>query len=241
MVTSDSNWRSLYRICGVSAWIFVFYSLATMAIFLMISALPSTAAEAFDLLAANRLMGLLRLDALTLLTIPLYYPIFLGIYVGIKKEDIALASLGTLLAFAGITLFLATPSAFSLVPLSEKYASAATAVEQERFLAAGEALMAADMWHGSGAMIGGILMLVAALIVSGVMLRSPKFSRATAYLGIVTHGLDLIRVFIGLFAPQVGTAIMMVAGPLYLIWFPLLSRDFFRLGKQSQSQSKPNS
>jgi hypothetical protein len=228
---TTNDWKSLYKIGGVSAWIFVAYSLATIIIFMLITELPASAREAFDLLAKNRLAGLLRLDALTLLTIPLYYPIFLSICMGIKKDNIACATLGGLLAFAGITLFLATPSAFSLVPLSEKYASAATPAQQERFLAAGEALLASDMWHGSGAMIGGILMLVAALIVSVVMLRSDNFSKATAYLGILTHGLDLIRVFVSIFAPQVGTIIMMVAGPLYLVWFPLLGRDLFRLAK----------
>ena len=180
----------------------------------------------------------MRLDALTLLTIPLYYPLYLSIFVGIKNDNISLASLGGLLAFAGITLFLATSSAFSLLPLSEKYAAASTPAQQERFLAAGEALMASDMWHGSGAMLGGILMLVAALIVSFVMLSSKNFSKATAYLGILTHGLDLVRVLIGFFAPQFGNMIMMVAGPLYLVWFPLLARDFFRLARAGEKVAR---
>ena len=234
----DSNWKSLFKIGGVSAWVFVFYSLATIIIFMLISELPETAAEAFDLLARNKFAGLLRLDALTLLTIPLYYPLYLSIFVGIKDDNIAFASLGGLLAFAGITLFLATPSAFSLLPLSEKYASATTPAQQERFLAAGEALMASDMWHGSGAMIGGILILVAALIVSVVMLNSKNFSKATAYLGILTHGLDLVRVLVCFFAPQAGNIIMMVAGPLYLIWFPLLARDFFQLARASEKAAR---
>ena len=234
----ESNWKSLFKIGGISAWIFVFYSLATIIIFMLISELPETATEAFNLLVKNKFAGLLRLDALTLITIPLYYPLYLSIFVGIKSDNISYASLGALLAFAGITLFLATPSAFSLLPLSEKYAAASTPAQQERFLAAGEALMASDMWHGSGAMIGGILMLVAALIGSVVMLRSKNFSKATAYLGILTHGLDLVRVLISFFTPQIGNMIMMVAGPLYLIWFPLLARDFFRLARASEKATR---
>jgi hypothetical protein len=31
--------------------------------------------------------------------------------------------------------------------------------------------------------------------------------------------------------PAAGVALMMAAGPLYRVWFPLLARDFFRLGK----------
>jgi hypothetical protein len=229
--SENSGWSSLYKIGGVAAWIFVAYSLATIIIFMVLSQMPETALEAFNALQENRIIGLLRLDALTLLTVPLYYLIYLCIYQGIKKDNKAFASLGVLLAFAGITLFLATPSAFSLVSLSDKYAAATTATQKEQILTVGEALMASDMWHSSGAMIGGYLMLIAALIVSVVMLKSENFSRATAIVGIVTYGLDLIHKLVSIFAPNIGIFFMMVAGPLYLVWFPLLARDLFRLGR----------
>jgi hypothetical protein len=87
------------------------------------------------------------------------------------------------------------------------------------------------MWHSSGAMIGGYLMLIAALIGSVVMLKSENFSRATAIVGIVTYGLDLMHKSVSIFAPNIGIFFMMVAGPLYLVWFPLLARDFFRLSR----------
>ena len=191
-----------------------------------------TALEAFELLQENKLIGLLRLDVLTLIIIPFYYPIFLSIFAGLRNRQIGVVSLGSLLSFAGLTLFLATPSAFSIVPLSDKYAAATTPVLKQQFLAAGEALLAADMFNNSGAMIGGILMLVAVLILSAVMLKSDHFSKSTAYVGIITHGLDLAHVLVGFFVPQVGVILMVVAGPLYLVWFPLLARDFFRLGRE---------
>ena len=230
---SESNWKSLYKIGGVAAWIFVAYSLITIIIFMFLSQFPETAVEAFDALQENRLIGLLRLDTLTLLIVPLYYLIYLCIYNGVKRDNNAYASLGTLLAFVGITLFLATPSAFSLVPLSDKYAAATTVTQKEQFLIVGEALMASDMWHSSGAMIGGFLMLIAGLIVSVVMLKSENFSRATAIVGILTYGFDLVHKSVSIFAPQVGILFMMVAGPLYLVWFPLLGRDLFRLARGS--------
>jgi hypothetical protein len=228
----NSGWSSLYKIGGVAAWIFVAYSLATIIIFVFLSQMPETALEAFNALQENRVVGLLRLDALTLLTVPLYYLIYLCIYQGIKKDNNAYASLGVLLAFAGVTLFLATPSAFSLVSLSEKYAAATTAAYKEQILIVGEALIASDMWHSSGAMIGGFLMLTAALIVLVVMLKSENFSKATAIVGIVTYGLDLMHKSVSVFVPSIGIIFMIVAGPLYLVWFPLLARDFFRLGQK---------
>jgi len=234
-MTENTTWKSLYIISGVSAWIFVLYSLITMIVLIVIGGMPETAAEGFSMLQEHRLVGILRLDTLTLLIMPLYYPIFLGMYIILKKSQPAMATLGALLAFAGVTLFLATPSAFSFITLSDRYAAAATPDQQELYLAAGEALLAADMWHGSGAMIGGILMLIAALILSVVMLKSPKFSRATAIVGIITHALDLAHILLGIFIPQLGVILMAIAGPLYLVWFPLLARDFFRSARADQS------
>lgn len=69
------------------------------------------------------------------------------------------------------------------------------------------------------------------------MLRSPAFSKVTAWVGVVMHGLDLLHIVAGFFVPAAGVALMMVAGPLYLVWFPLLARDFFRLAKTVEQVS----
>ena len=227
--STDTNWKNLYRIGAVAALIFVVYSLVTMIILVVIGGQPETALEAFNMLEENRLIGLLRLDILTLLIVPLYYPIFLSIFVALKKSQVAYATLGALLAFAGVTLFLATPSVFSWIALGDKYATATSAAQRNQLLAAGEAILASDMWHGSGAMIGGVLMLIAALLLLVVMLNSKDFGKGTAYVGIISHGLDLARIFVGLFIPQATIILMAIAGPLYLVWFPLLARDFFKL------------
>jgi hypothetical protein len=225
-----SSWGSLYKIAGVAALIFIVYSLITMIIFLLVGQLPDNAMEAFHLIQDNRFLGLLRLDVLTLLTIPLYYPIFLSLYAALKEVNRSYTTLGSLLAFAGVTLFLATPSVFPLVSLSDQYAAAETLAEKERYLAAGEAILASDMWHGTGAAIGGFLLLIGGLALSIVMLKSETFTRWTALVGILTNGLDLTRSVLMLFAPTLGTVLMVIAGPLYLVWFPLLARDFFEWG-----------
>ncbi len=236
MSETESSWKSVYKIGGVSASIFIAYSLVTMAIILLIGGPPDSALEVFNLLAENKFIGLLRLDALTLVIVPLYYPLFLSICAALRKFQPAYASLGGLLAFAGVTLFLATPSAFSLISLSDKYAAATSVAQKDQFLAAGEAILASDMWHSTGAMTGGILMLLATLLLSIVMLNSGNFGKATAYVGIVTHGLDLAHVLLGFLSSQLGVILMAIAGPLYLVWFPLLARDLFRLGRDRSEE-----
>jgi hypothetical protein len=231
MFESNPNWKNLYNIGGVSALVFVVYSLITMILLVIIGGQPETVIETYDLLNENQIVGLLRLDVLTLLIMPFYYPLFLCIYVALKKTDISYITLSTVLAFVGVTLFLATPSAFSLVSLSDKYAAATNAAYKDQLLAAGEAMLASDMWHSSGAMIGGFLVLIAALVVSILMLKSGNFGKGTAYMGILTHGLDLLHIVFMFIFPKVGVFLMAIAGPLYLVWFPLLARDFFRLGR----------
>lgn len=44
---------------------------------------------------------------------------------------------------------------------------------------AGQAILASDMWHGTGARIGGLLMQSGALIVSVVMLKNSVFNKLT--------------------------------------------------------------
>jgi len=233
LATIDSKWKDFYKIGGIAALVFIVYSLVTMIILLVLGGRPESALEAFNLLESERIIALLRLDALTLLVVPLYYPLFLSIYAALRKTHIAYVTLGAVLAFAGITLFLATPSAFSLIPLSDRYMTATDPAQKDQLLSAGEALLAADMWHASGAIIGGILMLIAALLLSVIMLKSSNFSKATAYIGILTHGLDLAHGLIGIFLPGVGVILMAIAGPLYLLWFPLLARDLLRKGRDN--------
>ena len=99
--TVDAGWRTVCRIGGVAALILIAYSLATMVQLVLLGGQPTTAAEAFDLLQRNRLVGLLRLDLPTLFVMPLYYLLFFGIYAGLRRADRALAGLATALAFVG--------------------------------------------------------------------------------------------------------------------------------------------
>ena len=236
-MNTSNNWKSLYKIGAVAALILLLYSLVTMVILITIGGQPETAQEGFTMLQNNRLAGLLRLDVLMILIMPLYYPLFLGLYTTLKKVQIANTTLAVVLVFAGLTLALATPSAFSWLALSDKFAAATSAEQKTLLLAAGEAILASDMWHGSGAIVGGILLQTGALLMSVVMRQSPNFSKATAYVGMVTHGLDLLHILVSFFALQTSFILMAVAGPLYLVWFPLLARDLFRLSRSSSDEA----
>jgi hypothetical protein len=229
MEKENRSIRLLYQLGGLSCLILVAYSLVTMLIMVLIGAPPETIEECFSMLKENRLHGLLRLDVLTVFVMPLYYLLFYSIYLALKDTNKELLSISTILVFAGLTLFLATPSVFSYLYLSDEYAKATIESDKNQLMAAGEAILASDMWHGTGAKIGGLLMQSGALIISMIMLKNNVFNKPTAYTGILTHGLDLIHIVIGFFLPAVGNILMAIAGPLYLLWFPLVGIRLFKL------------
>src|SRR5512145_1154847 len=70
---ADENLKSIGKLGGIITLILLAYTLATMVIMLGAGGPPTTAQEILDMLLQNRLMGLLRLDALTTLVMPLYY------------------------------------------------------------------------------------------------------------------------------------------------------------------------
>jgi hypothetical protein len=227
----DASLRGLCRVGGVAAGLLFVYCLATMVQLFVLGGQPSAAKEAFDLLQQNRLVGLLRLDLATVLALPLYYLVFLGLYVALRREDPAGATLATALAFVGVTLVLATPMGLSMLPLSDKYAAATSDEARGQLVAAGETILATDMWHSTAAFVGGLLGQSGAVLVSVVMLRTRVFNRTIGWVGLLTHGLDLAHIALIPFVPGIGAVLMMAAGPLYLIWFPLVGRRLLELGR----------
>ena len=199
---------------------------------------PTSAAQAFDLLQHHRVVGLLRLDLPTVAVLPLYYLLFLGLFAALRRSDHANALLATVLAFAGNTLVLATPTALSMLPLSDKFAAATSDAARNQLLAAGEAIMAADIWHSTGAILGGILLQCGAVLMSVAMLRGNVFNKATAWLGIVMHGLDLAHIVGGLFLPVSGVILMAIAGPLYPIWFLLVGLRLLKLASGKDHEQR---
>lgn len=221
--------KTLNSLGAISCLVLLIYSLATLLVMSLIGGPPETIEQTFSILQDNKLTGLLRLDIMTVFIMPLYYLLFYNLFIALKNTDHILSAISMILAFAGLTLLLATPSVFSYLYLSDKFALAISEIQRNQILAAGESILASDMWHGTGARIGGLLLQSGALLISVVMLRSNVFNRLTAITGIATHGLDLAHILIGFFLPAFGNILMFIAGPLYLVWFPLVGIRLYKL------------
>jgi hypothetical protein len=86
--------------------------------------------------------------------------------------------------------------------------------------------------------MGGVLVQTGAVLISFVMLGSGVFSKTTAYVGILMHGLDLAHIVFGLFLPVSGVVLMAIAGPLYPVWFFLVGRRLLQLAAKGSRRRK---
>ncbi|TKJ46911.1 hypothetical protein CEE34_06415 [Candidatus Aerophobetes bacterium Ae_b3a] len=229
--TLDADWKGIYRIGGVAA---LMQFTCTLIIIIVTSTLglkPISAHEYFTLLESNKIVGLLRDDFLSLIIIALYLLTFFALYGALRRDNCVYAALATVLTFVAVTCSFASHSGFSIVHLSEQYAAASTDAVRSQLLAAGEAIIASDMWNSTAGFMAGILLQGAGVLISVVMLRGRTFSKVTAYAGILANGFDLAQHLIHPLLRSIASILLMIAGPFYLLWFPLLSRDLFKLGR----------
>jgi hypothetical protein len=228
----EKEWKKFYKAAAISLFIFLGYSVLTMILMPIIGAQPETVVEVFEMLEINRLTALIRLDVLTIIVIPLYFIIYFAVH-GVLKEKNPVSSLfWMLLMFAGTILFLATPSALSLIPLSDQYHATTDPTVKNNMIAAAEALRASDMWHMTGAFFGSLIIQIASIGISVLMMKSSVFGRTLGIIGVITHTLDLIHFFFYITGMElVSTIFRGIAGILYLILYAWMAVKLFKVSK----------
>jgi hypothetical protein len=234
--TVDSRWKALYRVSGLAALLQLICLFASMIIAFTLGAEPGTAAEYFSVLRDNRLVGLLRMDFPTLIMTALFAITTFSLYAALKRKNEVYVALATALVFTGVILLLATHSAFSMLYLDARYAAATTEAQRAQILAAGDAVIAANIWNSTGGFMAGLFWQGGYVLLSLVMLRNKAFSKVTAYSGLVANGLDWLHVIVNLFVPAAGVFLLSVGGLFYLVWFPSLARDLLRLARPGESR-----
>jgi hypothetical protein len=216
----DSRWRSLYRISAVAAVISVVVIPLSIAVFFVWPLWPDNILAAIQ---QDWLAGLMGLDFMYLFSNVFAIPFFLVVYVTLKEVDEGWALIALVLGLLGLVCLVPARPIPEMFALSDQYAAAATDAERAIYLVAGESML--THFHGVAYHAHYILGSASLLVSSFLMLRSVTFSRAIAYVGIVTN----IVVF-GLYVPEIGVWISMLSVVGYLIWYILIARRLFQLG-----------
>jgi hypothetical protein len=230
--TEDSIWKNLHTIGGAAALLQLVAIVSYSVILAVLGPKPVNAEEYFVIHQINPLAAMLRGDFLLLFLIGGYFGTFPALYLALRKVSPTAAMFATLFTLIAVTVCFATESTFALRHLGDQYAMAVTDAQRSQLLTAGEAVIASDMWNSSGAYVAGILMQGGGVIISLVMLRSRDFSKVTAIAGLLGNAFDLTQHVLHPFAPSISSVVMMLMGPFYLVWFPMLARDLFRLGRK---------
>jgi hypothetical protein len=223
--TTDSVWKPLYRVGGAAALITaVLIPIHVIVFIVWPPPLEGTVIDWFTLFQDNWLLGLLSMDLLLMADYVLLVPIVLALYVVLRRASEYLMAIGTALFFLAIAVYFASNTAFEMLSLSEGYAVATTEAQRSTFLAAGQAMIAT--YQGTSFHVSYVLGSVAGIIIGAVMLRSDNFSRVTAYAGILGNVIGF-----GLYVPMIGLFLSVVSGPVLWIWYILLARRLFQLGR----------
>jgi hypothetical protein len=228
--TVDPRWKDIYRIGGISsiliAGLVVF---AIIAFFIWPFKPGFTSTEnIFATLQTNRLGGLMSLDLPMLLIVPINILPFLAMYAALKRVNESYTLIALVLALTAVVVLIPARPLVELTLLSDKYAAATTAAEKSQYLAAGESLHA--LFNGTAWVVQTAFFILAGLINCVIMLRTRFFSKATAWVGIVISVIGS-----GFFIPVIGIGLLFVNTIGSVFWLILLSRDFFRLERQSQA------
>jgi hypothetical protein len=231
---APSERKRFYRIGGIAAWAQLVVTVVTIAAAFVVGGRPTGVLEFFTAYQDNLLVGMLRDDFASLVIIALYLGTAPALYLALKRVDHTVTFFATLFTLIIITVTFATHSGFSLIHLSREYAAAATPAEQSQILAAGEAVLASDLWNSTSGYMGGLLLQGGGVLIALVMLRSGDFGKVTAYAGLLANGIDLLQHVLHPFLPGVSAIILYFAGPFYLLWFPLLGRDLLRLARRTR-------
>ncbi len=223
--------RSLFRAGGAAAALVVALLIAETIAYLTTSAPSLADAEGwFRLFQTNRLVALIDYGVLELCAMVLFVPMFLALYICLRRASRAYAAIAGLLAVAGIAANFASNPLFPLLTLSDVYSTTASEAVRAQLVAIGQGILAAGAIGGIGGSVeGGFPLAVGGLIFSIVMLRSKVLGRGVAYTGLLANGVALAMFAWGATAPTLQGSPFF--GPFLLlsvIWYVLVARALFR-------------
>ena len=231
---TSKDLKNVYKTGAIA----VLFQLATILLLLITSFTlgleprPTTVQGFYSMYGESKMIGMLRDDFSSLILIAMYLGSAPALFFALRKQNFTVALISTIMLLTGTIGAFAVHAGFSMMRLSDLYAAAASEAQRAQLLAAGEAILASDMWNSTAGYMGGILLQGPGVVLSLLMLRNKDFSKVTAISGLLGNGLDLIQHLLHPFVPEIAGLIQPIMGIFYLVWFPALARDLLRLARK---------
>ncbi len=216
------DWRNLYRTGAVAAILMALLVPVQVAIYLLYPP-PVAVADFFALFERNTLLGLLSLDLIYLIDNALMIPIYLAVYVALRRVAPSAMLLAMAIAFVGLAAYYASNTSFEMLTLSRQYASAGDEAQRTALLGAGEAALAT--YIGTAFNVYYVLNGMALLIIAYIMLRSEVFGRAAAWTALLAGMLMIIPSTAG----ALGLYFSLLSLAPWVVLLIFLARGFLQL------------
>jgi hypothetical protein len=225
-ISIDTRWKDLYKMAGIAAIVSeVVILLGIVSYFIWPYAPGVKSTESiFLLLKSNPFGGLVSLDLFLFAGNLFSVLLYLALYVSLEQVNKPYALAALAVGLIAVILLIPSRPLVEMLTLSGQYASATSAAAKAQYLATGDALLA--VFNGTGWFMSNLLGGISLLVSSILMLRGGIYSKATAIVGIITN--VMVSVF---FIPGLGTFLLFLSLPGYMIWYFLLAKRFFQLGK----------
>ena len=226
----SSSWKSLYKMGGFAALLSLVFLPIQISVYL-INPPPDTVLGWFNLFNEKPLIGLLDLDLLLVVDQVLVMLIFLALYIVLRQTSKSLILIGLVFGLVTTVLLIGSNPAIAMHTLSNQYFSTVNETVRMMTLAAGQAMI--TNWTGSAFHTSYILGSIAAIVISVAMLHNRSFSKAAAYLGIVSNGIAF-----GLYIPVIGVYVSIFSVVILWFWYLLIALDLIKLGKKTSTSVK---
>jgi len=225
-VSLESNWNSLFKIGGIAAFAMAIIILIQSFIFFAFPP-PKTVIDYFDLFQKNPLIGMLDLDLLLIVENLLLILVYLALYAALERINKSIMTVALALGMVGIVLLLVSREVtFSMLTLSNQYATASTEVQRAMFVTIGQTML--TTYNGGVFDISYVVGAFPLLLISYAMLNSKDFSKSLAIIIGISGILMLVPPTVGM----IGLLLSFLSLIPTLIWLIIIALKLLRLAKQ---------
>lgn len=234
---ADPTWKPLYKIGGIAALVAALLFRrnfgAEVSLFTGVEAIPRVAEDWFSLLQSNPFVGLSFLAVFDLFNYFLEGLIFLALAAVFWQVNKIRATLALASGLVGIAVSFSTNISLTMFSLSQQFIVADTAAQKSALLAAGQAILGSNSplagSPSTGVYLSLLLIALAGLSFSISMLSS---NRATAIVGLLASGCDLVYCLTFPFSLTLQIILMSLGGAFWMIWHLLVARILLKLPKE---------
>ena len=242
MPETKSSWKRLYLAGAIAALLAAVLFRrnigAEVSLFTGVEAIPTSVVDWYALLQSCPWLGLSFLAVFDIVNYVLVGLILLALGAVFWPAHKSTAVIALASGLVGIAVSFASNISLSMLSLSKQYAAVTTVAQKDALLAAGQSLLSTNdplaTWPGTGAYVSLLLIAAAGLLFSIAMLRTRRFNRATAIVGILASGCDLAYGLILAFAPFLRAPLLAAGGLFWVIWHLLVGLQLLRLARDGE-------